>query len=120
MVSRYRGESASPLHLGGKNLTRTEIELSMINRSMPLIPNPLGLFLGNGSHPPFRFGPSGDCAQRFAKRLAQEEESKGKSPYSGAPFCEGLLSAMIALSRDTCLCFMEDKHVSRLNLYKPS
>ena len=54
MVSRYRGESASPLHLGGKNLTRTGIELSMINRSKSLIPNHLRLFLGNGSHPTLR------------------------------------------------------------------
>jgi len=62
MVNRYRGESASPLHLGGKNLTCTEIELSMISRSKPLIPNHLRLFLGNGSHPPLRSGPPGDCS----------------------------------------------------------
>lgn len=32
--------------------------------------------------PPLRFGPSGDCARRFAKKSAQEEESKRKSPLN--------------------------------------
>ena len=32
--------------------------------------------------PPRRFGPSGDHARRFAKKSAQEEESKRKSPVN--------------------------------------
>jgi hypothetical protein len=32
--------------------------------------------------PTLCFGPSGDCARRFAKKLAQEEESKRKSPVT--------------------------------------
>ncbi len=36
MVSRYRGESASPLHQGDKNFTCTEIKLSKIRVDLSL------------------------------------------------------------------------------------
>jgi hypothetical protein len=36
--------------------------------------------------PPLRSGPPGDCARRFAKRAAQEEESKRKSRLPEGPF----------------------------------
>src|ERR1700731_3968033 len=41
MVSRYRGGSASPLHLGGRNLTCTEFQVVKDPcRSKPPIPGP--------------------------------------------------------------------------------
>jgi len=38
MVSRYRGESASPLHLRDRNLTCTMFKLSKTSRSSSSIP----------------------------------------------------------------------------------
>jgi hypothetical protein len=40
MVSRYRGESASPLHQGGRNFTCTETKLSKTNAVLVHVPNP--------------------------------------------------------------------------------
>jgi len=48
MVSRYRGESASPLHQGDRNFTCTETKLSKTNRcwSMSLILDSVSHFQG--------------------------------------------------------------------------
>ena len=51
MVSRYRGEGASPLPQRGGNFTRTVSQLSRIITSSSPIPG-LWPFLGNGSHLP--------------------------------------------------------------------
>ena len=40
MVSRYRGESASPLHQGDRNFTCTEIKLSKTKLPLVHVPNP--------------------------------------------------------------------------------
>jgi hypothetical protein len=40
MVSRYRGESASPLHQGDRNFTCTETKLSKTKVLLVHVPNP--------------------------------------------------------------------------------
>jgi hypothetical protein len=40
MVSRYRGESASPLHQGDRNFTCTETKLSKTKPLLVHVPNP--------------------------------------------------------------------------------
>src|SRR5262249_16137290 len=48
MVSRYRGESASPLHLRDRNLTCTRLKLSKTSRSSSSIPDYRSHFGGTG------------------------------------------------------------------------
>src|SRR5262249_20408470 len=47
-ISRYRGESASPLHLRDRNLTCTKLKLSKTSRSSPSILDYESHFGGTG------------------------------------------------------------------------
>src|SRR6266851_3604783 len=70
MVSRYRGGSASPLHLGGRNFTYTESKLSKILRSKSPI-----------------LGPKAISGERVAASLYVNMQTRGKMSVGSRVAC---------------------------------